>query len=104
VRLFAKGQDLLEALNHEVFDCLLLDLHMPGLSGFDVLREIGRQPAAPPVIIITGHDEPGTRERLQSFSAADYLLKPVDETALLNAIERCLGSTSPGNPARLPQF
>jgi two-component system, LuxR family, response regulator FixJ len=90
VRTFERGHDLFTALNEESLDCLLLDLHMPVMTGFDVLRQLRTRSAPPPVIVITGHDEPGNLERVAALSAVDYLLKPVDETVLLKSIERCL--------------
>ena len=84
--LFANGHDLLAALARQPYHCLLLDLHMPGLAGFDVLTVIQERKLRLPVIVITGYDQPGTKERAQVLGAADYLLKPLDETALLAAL------------------
>ena len=84
---YASGAEFL-AEDAVAFDCVVLDLHMPGLSGFDVLGEIGERASQPPVVVITGHDEPGNCERVQSLGASDYLLKPVDQSTLLAAIDR----------------
>ena len=75
VRTFEGGRDLFTALNEESLDCLLLDLHMPDMTGFDVLRRLAARPARPPTIVITGHDEPGNPERVRALAAADYLLQ-----------------------------
>jgi len=69
-------------------DCMLLDLHMPRTTGFDVLASISFMHSPMPVIVITGHDEPGYAERVRALGAADYLLKPLDESVLIAAIER----------------
>lgn len=84
---YASGAEFL-AQDGDDFDCVVLDLHMPGLSGFDVLGEIGERASHPPVVVITGHDEPGNCDRVQSLGASDYLLKPVDQSTLLAAIDR----------------
>ena len=86
VEEYACGEDLLAALGAQPLDCLLLDLHMPGINGFDVLEAFRSRQISVPVIVITAHDEPGTRERVQSLGAAAYLKKPVDREALLSAI------------------
>ena len=57
------GEDLLAALSSHPLDYLLLDLHMPGINGFDVLETFRSRQIPVPVIVITAHDEPGTAER-----------------------------------------
>ena len=92
VELFETGDDFLKAAQGHCPDCLLLDLHMPQTTGFDVLQSLSSLELQVPAIIITGHDEPGNAERAYELGAADYLLKPLDETTLVKAIERtCLG-------------
>jgi two-component system sensor histidine kinase RpfC len=66
----------------------VLDLHMPGMSGFDVLQAFDEQRERLPIIVITAHDNPGTAERVRILGAAAYLLKPVDELTLLSAIQQ----------------
>ena len=80
-------EDLLAALGSHPLEFLLLDLHMPGLNGFDVLEAFRARQIPVPVIVITAHDEPGTAERVRALGAAAYLKKPVDRDALFAAIE-----------------
>ena len=87
VEEYACGADLLAALDSRPLDYLLLDLHMPGINGFDVLESIHARQIPLPVIVITAHDEPGTAERVRSLGASAYLKKPVDRDALLAAIK-----------------
>lgn len=78
---------------------MLLDLHMPGTTGFDVLEAMPSRHIHVPAIVITGHDEPGNADRVRSLGAADYLLKPLDESTLVDAIARvCPGSSKEPNP------
>ena len=86
----------LAALDSRPTDCLLLDLHMPGLNGFDVLETFRSRQITVPVIVITAHDEPGTREQAESLGACAYLKKPVDRDALLAAIEAAKPAPNPG--------
>ena len=83
------GEDLLAASGSDL-DCLLLDLHMPGINGFDVLDALRARQIPVPVIVITAHDEPGTAERVRALDAVAYLKKPVDRDTLLSAIEAAL--------------
>jgi len=87
VKEFERGEELIAALGANSLDCLLLDLHMPGLNGFDVLETHRSRQLTVPVIVITAHDEPGTAERVLALGASAYLRKPVDKQALLGAIE-----------------
>jgi CheY-like chemotaxis protein len=76
---------------------VLLDLHMPGITGFEVLETLTSSLIAVPAIVITGYDEPGNAERVRSLGAAEYLVKPVDESVLVGAIDRARGSSTQGN-------
>ena len=87
VQEYARGEDLLAALSTQPLNYLLLDLHMPGINGFDVLETFHSRQIPVPVIVITAHDEPGTAERVHALGASAYLKKPVDRDALLSAIE-----------------
>lgn len=98
VALFENGESLLDALATQPLDCILLDLHMPGINGFGVLHFLAGRPSRPPVIVITGHDEPGNAARATELGASDYLLKPVDEMPLIEAIARSLADRAANDP------
>jgi len=89
---FALGEELLAACASQLPDCLLLDLHMPGLNGFEVLERFSTQRVPVPVVVITGHEQPGNAERVRALGAVDYLLKPVNEHSLLEAIAKAMRS------------
>jgi CheY-like chemotaxis protein len=88
VASFSAGEELIAEMARRAFDCVLLDLHMPGMTGFDVLKRMRVQPTAPPVIVITAHDDPDFLKRAFDLDAFEYQLKPVASPALLGAIER----------------
>jgi CheY-like chemotaxis protein len=88
VASFAAGEELIAGLARRAYDCVLLDLHMPGMNGFDVLARLRGQPTAPPVIVITAHDDPDFLRRAFDLNAFECQLKPVASPALLGAIER----------------
>jgi FixJ family two-component response regulator len=92
VGTFATGREFLDSLNRLRPDCSILDLHLPGLSGLDIQQTLVRENAALPCIIITGKDEPGVGERVMASGAVAYLRKPLDEAALLSAIESAVSS------------
>jgi CheY-like chemotaxis protein len=93
---FANGESFLAALPGQRFDCVLMDLHLPGLDGFSVLLAMQALPAAVPVIVLTGYDRPGNATRVAELGASAYLTKPVDEALLLEAITRHASSPAAG--------
>ena len=97
---YDSGEALLRDVARRKFDCLLLDLHMPGMSGFDVLAALGRDPASPPAIAITGHDDPDFARRALALGAFACQRKPVGATTLLEAIARACCRLRPPSFAR----
>ena len=87
---FAFGAELLAACASRLPNCLLLDLHMPDLNGFEVLERLAAQHLPVPVVVITGHDQPGNAERVRALGALDYLLKPLNESQLLASIGKVI--------------
>lgn len=96
VETFSSGEDFFLSLADHEPDCLLLDLHMPGLDGLEVQARLALAGARIPIVIVTGHDQPETRNRALAAGAAAYLLKPVDEETLLASIAAALAS-APGS-------
>ena len=95
VRLFATGADFMAHL--EGVDCVILDLHLPGMSGFDVQEALAARGADVPVVVLTGNDTPANRARSLANGARAYLSKPVDDETLLHAL-RTLSSPSATRP------
>ena len=93
VKEYKDGEAFLAALGSESLDCLLLDLHMPGLNGFEVLEALCIRQIPVPVIVITAHNEAGTAERARALGVSAYLKKPVDRDVLLCAIAEATAST-----------
>jgi len=90
VEEYERGSDFLAAIDSRPLDCVLLDLHMPEVNGFDVLKAFQSRQVPTPIIVITAHEEPGTAERVRRLGAAGFLKKPVDRDALLSAINGVL--------------
>lgn len=90
VETFATGVDFLASMEGRCLDCVVLDLHMPRVSGFEVQQQLARLGYSVPVVVITGHDTPESRSRALAGGAAAYLLKPIDEQVLLDAIHAAI--------------
>lgn len=75
---------------HDV-DCLLLDVHMPGLSGMDVLDEVAVAVTKLPVVLMTGRYEVDFADRALRAGASGFLRKPFSEDELIEALESATG-------------
>lgn len=92
------GHEVLDWLRRRHFDLLLLDDHMPGLGGRDVLRTLaGRQ--SPDVIVVTANDMPDDRHAYRDLGARGHLVKPLRLAELAHAIAR-LSRAAPGRQKR----
>ncbi|MFO0876419.1 MAG: response regulator [Gemmataceae bacterium] len=78
------GHEALELLGREAFDLILLDIVMPGLDGYEVLRQVKANPATRdvPVVMISALDELQSVVRCIEMGAEDYLPKPFDPVLL----------------------
>lgn len=66
--------------------CVVLDLHMPGLSGLEVLARLARDAPAIPVIVVTGDDSALLRQQAMRNNPLSYLNKPMSAQSLLDAV------------------
>jgi two-component system, cell cycle response regulator DivK len=82
------GAEALRLASEQPPDLVLLDLGLPDLNGTEVLRRLKADPATQqiPVVALTGHDLPEERAAALAAGCADYLVKPVDTRALLEAL------------------
>lgn len=91
---FASGSDLLASDAAARADCLVLDIHMPGMTGLDVLRELGLRRIATPVILITGRSDAAIVAQAKALGAVALLDKPVSHAMLFETIRRALDRAS----------
>ena len=92
------GEQALDRLVAESFDAILLDLHMPGMSGFDVIRqarvmEAGR--ARTPIIVLSADATVEARREAERAGAFSFLTKPVVVAQLLDTLARASGVGMP---------
>jgi FixJ family two-component response regulator len=100
VTTFDSAEALLADGPSSAFDCLVLDVHLPGLSGPECYGSLRARGQVPPAVFITAHDEIETQEMLQRAGAASCLRKPFRGQQLLDAIRHAVDGTAPGH-ARL---
>ena len=91
---FASARDFLDSDYRRENVCLIVDIQMPGLSGLDLKRELLKAGSAIPVIFITAFDNAKVRKQARQLQAAGYFRKPVDDRALLDAVDWALGDSA----------
>ncbi len=88
VRDYSSGLGFLVQFCTDPEGCLLLDLHMPGMSGVQLLELLRKRYAGLSVIAITGRSDPVLKERVLRAGVLALLDKPIDETLLTQALHR----------------
>ena len=91
VTFFERGENAAAKIAAARADLVFLDLHMPGVSGLDVLRELAQKRAVafvPPVVVLTADVTKHAAETSYGSGVSEYIVKPLSATKLLRAIER----------------
>jgi len=83
------GEAALKVLNNKDIDLVLLDIMMPGLSGYDVLEEMSKSKklSSIPVIMVTARSQYEEEKRAKELGAADYFEKPLKLDKLINRVK-----------------
>jgi FixJ family two-component response regulator len=87
---FESAAAFLAAARRDAPSCLVLDVHLPGVSGLDLPAELGRAGESLPVVFITGQGTIPMGIRAMKAGAVEFLTKPFDERELLSAIEQAI--------------
>lgn len=94
---YGSGREFLDALVGARPDCLVLDLQMPEMNGLELQQRLAESGIHLPVVVITGHDEPGMRTQSLAAGASTYLRKPLDDKVLLEAIRKAIAAATRPN-------
>ncbi|MBX9800957.1 MAG: response regulator [Burkholderiaceae bacterium] len=89
---YASAEGYLESAQGEDIDCLVLDLYLPGMSGFELLEQIRSTGKDIPIIFITAQDDEKIRLRVQGVGKL-YLPKPFTGQSLAMKVRDCLKQT-----------
>jgi FixJ family two-component response regulator len=91
---FATSEDLLLNAEAQLATFFIIDVHLPGLSGFELERKLQRNPAQTQVIFITAYDDNNARANADAV-ASDYLAKPFEGQTLLRKLKWSLMQCPP---------
>ena len=87
---YAAADEFLEGYDRGKPGCLVLDIRMPGVSGLDLQETLASRHIELPIIFLTAYGDVPTTAHAMKAGAVDFLAKPVDEQALLDAIHRAI--------------
>jgi len=93
---FSSAEELIESGMAQDACCLILDVKLPQMSGFELQAHLTASFTPKPVIFITGHDRPGMEEQALRLGGTAYLRKPFDGQAILDAIQPLCGKGGGG--------
>ena len=88
--IFESAERFLERADVHGPSCLILDVNMPGINGLDVQRELAKDGSDVPIIFVTGHDDVPMTVRAIKGATVEFLTKPIDTSALLQAVRAAL--------------
>jgi FixJ family two-component response regulator len=89
-RGFASAEEFIGGEGTKPYDCVITDIHMPGMNGFDLTRHLLAHGSRLPVIMITAHEEPDLEAKAAAIGAICLLRKPFEADALVYCLERAL--------------
>lgn len=90
VDAFASAEEFLASGNFEDTACLILDVYLPGMNGFELQNRLNREGRGIPIIFITAHADEVSRQRALNAGAVELLGKPVRREALFKAIQSAI--------------
>jgi two-component system response regulator FixJ len=99
VDTYPSGVAFLEKVGDARPGCILLDVRMPEMDGIEVQAELARRGVKMPVIVLTGHGDVGTAVAAMKGGAIDFLEKPFEQEALVQALERGFERMEAGDAA-----
>ena len=102
-RTHASATDFLSAIDPDASGCIILDVRLPDLNGLELQVALASRGISLPIIFLTGHGEIPDSVRAIQRGAVDFLIKPVDSHALLEAVSRALAQDEAAREARATQ-
>src|SRR5277367_3486800 len=87
---FASAEEFLASERSNDTACLILDVHLPGMNGFELQNHLNAGPRGIPIIFITAHADEASRQRALKGGAIDFLSKPVRREQLFKAIQTAI--------------
>ena len=90
VRSYGSGAQFLTDQRHRAAGCLVVDLHMPGVNGFDVVDHLRREGVSLPTILVSGRLDTTARQRAASLGVTEIIEKPFPANRMVDLIRASL--------------
>ena len=84
---YASAEDYFRSIGDMSFDCVVTDIHMPGMSGLDLIKRLAARGSTTPVVLITARSDTNLEAKAAASGAACLLRKPFEINDLINCIE-----------------
>jgi len=101
VATFSSPHQFLQSYDRNAPGCLVLDLALPGLNGLDVQRVLEQRASVLPNVFLSGRGDIAASVQAMKHGAADFLTKPIDDTALIAAVQEALARDQVVRPAHM---
>ena len=101
VATFSSPHQFLQSYDRNAPGCLVLDLALPGLNGLDVQRVLEQRASVLPIVFLSGRGDIAASVQAMKHGAADFLTKPIDDTALIAAVQEALAMDQVVRPAHM---
>ncbi len=100
VKTFASAQEILASLRKELPSCLVLDIQLPDINGFELQQELATKDIQVPIIFLNGHGDIPMSVRAIKAGALEFLTKPFEDEDLLEAIRSAIARDKKGGRLR----
>ena len=90
--IYSSAELFLRDSVHPRVDCMILDIHLDGMSGFALQNQLAQAGSVPPIIFMTADEGPDTLERARQAGCVEFLTKPFVGKSLLEAVERAVAA------------
>jgi len=94
---YSSAEEFRADVKQSRFDCLVLDVHLPGMSGLDLRNRLAAEGVATPVLFVTAHDDPRAREEALAGRCVGYFRKTDAGDEILDAIRRAVAPPAIGS-------
>jgi FixJ family two-component response regulator len=84
---YASAEEYLGGIADRSFDCVVTDIHMPGMSGLDLMKSLATQGSTTPILLITARSDSNLEAKATAAGAACLLRKPFEMSDLIECIE-----------------
>lgn len=94
----SSGKEAIKAIDEMEVDAVILDLHMPGMDGFEVCKwiRVDKGNRTIPIIAITGYTSEEKKKKILASGADAYLTKPIDMSKMVELVRRLIAESSQG--------